>query len=75
MLFIVFFTAWILSSAVMAGAEWLWRWHKARSQKIRELERENRRLNTVLDFYENINEFNNIRTGMIKVDGRYGRAK
>ena len=75
MLFIAFYISWMLGGCMVAVGEWLWRRHKARSQKIRELEKENRRLNTVLDFYENIHEFDSIRTGMIKVDGWYGRAK
>jgi hypothetical protein len=71
MLFIVFFVSWMGTCALMAGIEWLWKRHKARTQKIIRLERENRRLNTVLDFYENISAGDSLYGRMIVCDKKY----
>ena len=59
MLFVYMWCAWIVGCGTMAVASAVWRRHKARSQRIEELEAENRHQRSVLEFYENIAEGGN----------------
>ncbi len=59
MFVIYLWAAWLIGCGMMALASALWRRHKARSQRIEELEAENRHQRSVLEFYENIAEGDN----------------
>ena len=59
MFFVYLWIAWLVGCGMMALASALWRRHKARSQKIEELEAENRHQRSILEFYENIAESDN----------------
>lgn len=59
MLVIYLWIAWLAGCGVMALASALWSRHNARSQRIEELEAENRHQRSVLEFYENIAEGDN----------------
>lgn len=59
MFFVYLWIAWLVGCGMMALASALWRRHKARSQRIEELEAENRHQRSILEFYENIAEGGN----------------
>lgn len=59
MFFIYLWFAWLIGCGMMALGSALWRRHKARSQRIEELEAEIRHQRSMLEFYEHIAECDN----------------
>ncbi len=56
MFFVYMWCAWIVGCGTMAAISTVVHKHRARSEKIVRLKKENRHLKTVLEFYENIAE-------------------
>lgn len=71
MFLIYLWGAWIVGCGTWALISGLWRNHKRRSERMEELEKENRNLKRTVELLENEKEISNIYGRRIICDGHY----
>ena len=65
MFFVYLWLAWMVGCGCMAMLSAIIRKRRERNREFVRLNKENRRLKTVLEFYENVNEYNVPKVGRI----------